>query len=59
MRPMISYGDDSIRARYIVMTRSQAGTTAYQVFDTKTGQGVGKTYKTKASAEKKAAKLNS
>jgi hypothetical protein len=55
---MISYGDDSIRARYIVMTRSQAGTTTHQVFDTKTGQGVGKTYKTKAGAERKAAKLN-
>jgi hypothetical protein len=55
---MISYGDDSIRARYIVMTRSQGGQTTHQVFDTKTGQGVGKNYKTKADADKKAAKLN-
>jgi hypothetical protein len=58
MRPMISYGDDSIRARYIVMTRSQGGQNSYEVFDTQAGRAVGKTYKTKAGAEKKAAKLN-
>jgi hypothetical protein len=55
---MISYGDNSVSARYIVMTRTQGGQSDYQVFDTQAGRAVGKAFKTKKAADAKARKLN-